>query len=376
MVIIHRDNELKHYGVKGTKWGIRRYQNEDGSYKPGAEGRYYKPVSGKTYSGSKKLTGQEKKININSSSGWLGGNSGGGGAASTNKKTPGNAKTRSGLDYYIYDVSEKLDSSKDAQKKKSGGSKGGGSSKKQTGEGGKGGSSEKSKEEKKNVKTEDKEVAFKISQLYDKISDLFGSDELTDEDWNNTTLSDADIASIDDLINKYKKYKSANSSVTKQTKKIDNFIDQYEDWKRKKKTGKTEDKETYLKHFGILGMHWGIRRYQNPDGTLTQAGKKHYSKKFSKIVEKENDRRTTYSKALNEFNEKLNRINSVQREYYGLDYYKELDKAWKDTYTPMLKEKYGDVANKLYKNEEDWIKKFDDYNVFDSTIDYYRKLGK
>lgn len=254
MVIIHRDNELKHYGVKGTKWGIRRYQNEDGSYKPGAEGRYYKPVSGKTYSGSKKLTGQEKRININSSSGWLGGNSGGGGAASTNKKTPGNAKTRSGLDYHIYDVSEKLDSSKDAQKKKSGGSKGGRSSKKQTGEGGKGGSSEKSKEEKKNVKTEDKEVAFKISQLYDKISDLFGSDELTDEDWNNTTLSDADIASIDDLINKYKKYKSANSSVTKQTKKIDNFIDQYEDWKRKKKTGKTDDKETYLKHFGISNV--------------------------------------------------------------------------------------------------------------------------
>ena len=29
-----------------------------------------------------------------------------------------------------------------------------------------------------------------------------------------------------------------------------------------------------LYHFGIKGMHWGIRRYQNPDGTLTSAGKK------------------------------------------------------------------------------------------------------
>ena len=33
-----------------------------------------------------------------------------------------------------------------------------------------------------------------------------------------------------------------------------------------------------LYHHGILGMHWGIRHYQNPDGTLTAAGKKRYDK--------------------------------------------------------------------------------------------------
>ena len=34
--------------------------------------------------------------------------------------------------------------------------------------------------------------------------------------------------------------------------------------------------EEYLQHFGILGMHWGIRRFQNKDGTLTEAGRKRY----------------------------------------------------------------------------------------------------
>ena len=32
----------------------------------------------------------------------------------------------------------------------------------------------------------------------------------------------------------------------------------------------------YLEHYGVLGMKWGQRRYQNPDGSLTAAGKKHY----------------------------------------------------------------------------------------------------
>ena len=31
----------------------------------------------------------------------------------------------------------------------------------------------------------------------------------------------------------------------------------------------------YLAHYGVLGMKWGVRRYQNKDGTLTAAGKNH-----------------------------------------------------------------------------------------------------
>ena len=42
-----------------------------------------------------------------------------------------------------------------------------------------------------------------------------------------------------------------------------------------------------LEHYGVLGMKWGVRRYQNPDGSLTSVGKKRYTAASSKKIEKE-----------------------------------------------------------------------------------------
>lgn len=36
--------------------------------------------------------------------------------------------------------------------------------------------------------------------------------------------------------------------------------------------------DNYIVHYGIFGMKWGIRRYQNKDGSLTPAGKKRLEK--------------------------------------------------------------------------------------------------
>ena len=40
-------------------------------------------------------------------------------------------------------------------------------------------------------------------------------------------------------------------------------------------------------HFGILGMKWGIRRFQNEDGSLTPAGEERYNKGAKKFINKD-----------------------------------------------------------------------------------------
>ena len=66
--------------------------------------------------------------------------------------------------------------------------------------------------------------------------------------------------------------------------------------------------ELSLTHYGVNGMKWGVRRYQNPDGSLTPAGQRRLEKKDVKWANKNHDKiyNRTYKTIKKELNQYVN----------------------------------------------------------------------
>ena len=83
---------------------------------------------------------------------------------------------------------------------------------------------------------------------------------------------------------------------------------------------------TYLAHFGIKGQKWGIRRFQNPDGTLTPEGKRRYYKNANSNYDLFMDVKNRYN---NIDGERM--IDDANKKWHiKLEDEKQLYNGWKD----------------------------------------------
>lgn len=166
------------------------------------------------------------------------------------------------------------------------------------------------------------------------------------------------------------------------------------------------DNDFRLYHHGILGQKWGVRRYQNRDGSLTAAGRKRLAKDVSKLAKKNgryskevidrvkkdltDDQRARVREANDRFSKRINSIDDTLEKKRTDAIVKETDRLVEDEMRRnptaykserdirKLREYYSDLAedNVFDKHPDLFVGDLDSEKVYDDYDKELRKIGK
>lgn len=102
-----------------------------------------------------------------------------------------------------------------------------------------------------------------------------------------------------------------------------------------------------LYHHGVKGMKWGVRRYQNADGSLTPVGKKRISKQYKKTADKVTKelKRGYNNMYVNSYNRAADHMNSGGIDKFNRQQEKKYGKKYAE------RDGYVDDYNKLFEKE-------------------------
>lgn len=121
--------------------------------------------------------------------------------------------------------------------------------------------------------------------------------------------------------------------------------------------------EPAFAHHGIKGMRWGVRRYQNEDGSLTTAGEKRYKKQVDKLYTKAsrqtNSGRAVRNRYVNAWNKAASYMNEKGIAEYNSKHKpedKDYESGYAKLFNDMVAKNYNDMLIKDVEKNKNYQK--------------------